>query len=531
MSFLSYRTPPKVADKSALELERKTISESSFYIGNNWLRKNRFGVWEARLSGKPFEIGAKYGILAKELIQQQEIVFVNDFSKAVPNKLKQFFLKHLIGLFNRKLDKHIPIEYLLEIYGGSFANSREFNSIAPAYLRVLNYHAAHDIGHALNDYQLVGCTSFSVKGSKTKDGQIISGRNFDFYSGDEFAKTKVISFFEPEQGHKFASLSWPGFSGVVSGMNVEGLTVTMNAAKSTLPRSSKTPISLLGRELLQYASNIEEAIALANKRDVFVSETIMVNSAKDNATVLIEKAPKQSDSFLPQQDVVVCANHFQSDRFASSDLNLENIEQSDSIYRFNKMKQLLNESEEVSSLRAADILRDRNGTNGEELGNGNPRAINQLIAHHSIIFQPGKLMMWISTEPWQVGEYLCYDLNKVFNLQEVPTNDIDEASYLIPADPFIKTKEYHDFITFRNLKFKINDFIYGFSKSAIDEHEEITFVNSNPNYYEAYMILGMYFKKLKQYEKAKVYFHQSLDRIVSSKEEEEKIKALIKKCK
>ena len=95
MSFLSYRTPPKVPDKSALDLKRTVVSDSTFSIGDNWLRKNRFGLWEAKLTGLPFEIGAKYGILAKELIQNQEIVFVNEFSKAVPGKFKQFFLKHL----------------------------------------------------------------------------------------------------------------------------------------------------------------------------------------------------------------------------------------------------------------------------------------------------------------------------------------------------------------------------------------------------------------------------------------------------
>jgi len=531
MSFLSYRTPPKVSDKSALDLKRTTVSDSTFSIGDNWLRKNRFGIWEAKLTGLPFEIGAKYGILAKELIQDQEIIFVNEFSKAVPRKFKQFFLKHLIGLFNRKLDKHIPLEYLLEIYGGSFANSRKFNSIAPAYLRVLNYHAAHDIGHALNDYQLVGCTSFSVRGSKTEDGQIISGRNFDFYSGDEFAKTKVISFVEPKEGHKFASLSWPGFSGVVSGMNVKGITVTMNAAKSTLPRSSKTPISLLGRELLQYASNLDEAIAIANKRDVFVSETIMVNSAPDNATVLIEKAPKQSDKFTTSSDTIICANHFQSELFAQSDLNLGNIDQSDSIYRFNKMKQLIDESKDINSEKAAQILRDRTGTNGNDLGNGNPRAINQLIAHHSVIFQPGQLKMWISTEPWQVGEYICYDLNKVFELNGVPNQDIDEQPLEIASDPFLETKEYQDFLKFRKFKFQLNEFIYNRSDFSLDEQSEEEFINSNPEYYEGYMILGMYFKKLKRYDKAKRYFKLALEKIVSSKEEEEKIKDLITKCK
>ena len=335
----------------------------------------------------------------------------------------------------------------------------------------------------------------------------------------------MISFFEPEQGHKFASLSWPGFSGVVSGMNVEGLTVTMNAAKSALPRSSKTPISLLGRELLQYASNIEEAIALANKRDVFVSETIMVNSAKDNGTVLIEKAPKQSDSFLPQQDVVVCANHFQSDRFASSDLNQRIL---------SKATQFTDSIKSATQrIRGSLFIKSSRHTSRSQWNKWRRIRQRQSKGNQSADRTP---FNHFSTRKIEDVDFyrtvagrrvFVLDLNKV--LQEVPTNDIDEASYLIPADPFIKTK-YHDFITFRNLKFKINDFIYGFSKSAIDEHEDHV-CQFNPNYYEAYMILGMYFKKLKQYEKAKVYFHQSLDRIVSSKEEEEKIKALIKKCK
>ena len=43
------------------------------------------------------------------------------------------------------------------------------------------------------------------------------------------------------------------------------------------------------------------------------------------------------------------------------------------------------------------------------------------------------------------------------------------------------------------------------------------------------MILGMYFKKLKQYDKAKMYFKLALDKVVASKEEEDKIKALMKK--
>ncbi len=92
----------------------------------------------------------------------------------------------------------------------------------------------------------------------------------------------MIYFIEPEKGHAFMSVSWAGMIGVMSGMNVKGLTVTINAGKSDMPDKAKTPISLVAREILQYAENIDQAIEIAKKRKVFVSESILVGSAQDN---------------------------------------------------------------------------------------------------------------------------------------------------------------------------------------------------------------------------------------------------------
>ena len=60
------------------------------------------------------------------------------------------------------------------------------------------------------------------------------------------------------------------------------------------------------------------------------------------------------------------------------------------------------------------------GMNNEKIGYTNEMAVNQYIAHHSIIFKPQKLQVWVSTSPYQLGEYVCYDLNQVFSSKESP---------------------------------------------------------------------------------------------------------------
>jgi penicillin V acylase-like amidase (Ntn superfamily) len=88
---------------------------------------------------------------------------------------------------------------------------------------MLNYHAAHDIGHALQNMNLVACTAFEVKGDKSVDSSMLIGRNMDFSSGDKFAENKIIAFCKPDRGYNFCYITWPGMIGVVSGMNNQGL--------------------------------------------------------------------------------------------------------------------------------------------------------------------------------------------------------------------------------------------------------------------------------------------------------------------
>lgn len=172
---------------------RTQIDSNTYLIGKNYLTKNKYGLWELYVEGDALERGLLIGSLTRELYHYQEDVFLAKVEDFVPSKTKQYFLKKFLAWYNRKMYKYVKEEYKAEIYGLSRYASSKYNHIAPPYLRVLYLHGAHDIGHALQDLALVGCSSFASWDEKTSDGKLLLARNFDFYVNDRFSKEKILS--------------------------------------------------------------------------------------------------------------------------------------------------------------------------------------------------------------------------------------------------------------------------------------------------------------------------------------------------
>ncbi|MEP7255718.1 MAG: C45 family peptidase [Ferruginibacter sp.] len=513
--------PPKPADMSSLQLQRTDHGDGFYTLKNNWFRHSKSGLYELYVEGDAFERGVINGKLTQELVVRQEDHFAEQINKMVPSKFKRGFLKYLIGWFNRNLDKNVTEEYKEEIYGVSESASSTYQYLGTNYQRILNYHAAHDIGHAVQNLALVGCTSFGTWGAMSMDSTMIIGRNFDFYVGDKFAEDKIVAFFNPKQGHKFMTVTWGGFVGAVSGMNDQGVSVTINAAKTSLPTGSATPVSLVTREILQYAKNIKEAIAIARSRKMFVSESFLVASAEDGKAVIIEKTPDSLDVYDPQKDFIVCTNHFQSNGLGKTKMNIEQENESASSYRYKRMMELLDANGKNTVQKTINILRDQKGLNNTNIGMGNEKAINQLIAHHSIVFEPKKLLVWVSTSPWQLGEYVAYDLNKIFALNGMKENrEIADSDLTIAADSFLLTTAYKNFQVFRALKQHIMDG---------GEINPDSLVASNPEFYNAYVLAGDYLYKKKQYAIALKNYQLALTKVIATKKEEDHIKDQIQK--
>ncbi len=486
-----------VPDISAYDLtipERVKLSDSSYTLGNNFLTKNQQGQWEMYVTGNPYELGLVTGSLTQELYHKQEDALLAKVGKMVPSATKQYLLRKFLAWFNRKMYRNIKEDHKKEIYGISKYASNAYDHIAKPYPRALYLHGAHDIGHALQDLALVGCSSFAAWGDQTEDGKLIIGRNFDFYVGDEFAKNKIIAFVDPDEGYKFMSVTWGGMIGVVSGMNDQGLTVTINAGKSQFPLVAKTPISLVTREILQFASNIEEAIAIAKKREVFVSESIFVGSAKDEKAAIIEVSPQNFGVYeVANGSQLICSNHFQSAAYANDKKNQKHILESHSKYRYQRMAELLEEAPKVTPEIAVAMLRNQEGLNEKQIGHGNEKALNQLLAHHGIVFQPEDLLVWVSSNPYQLGEFVAYDLNEVFKKRGMNQEavSVSKPRRNIAADSFLATDAFENYERYKSLRDKIQKAIASEEQIELDQLSKL--IRLNPNFWEAHYLAAKYY--------------------------------------
>jgi hypothetical protein len=528
----SLHDKPDISIYNATVPERVAISDSVFIAGNNFLTKNQHGLWELYVEGDPLERGMVTGLLTRELMQRQEAIFLGKVEQIVPSKSKQAFLRKFLAWFNRKMYQHVEEEFKAEIYGLSQFSSDTYDYIAPPYLRVLYLHGAHDIGHALQDLALVGCSSFAVWGENTSDGKLLIGRNFDFYAGDDFAEEKIVAFVNPSEGYKFMSVTWGGMIGVVSGMNMQGLTVTINAGKSKVPLVAKTPISLVTREILQYASTIEEAIAIAKGQEVFVSESIFIGSAKDGRAALIELSPSNFGVYqVANSSELICSNHFQSEAFVDDRRNKKQIEESHSQYRFERMEELIGKKKVLDPKAAVAILRNKDGLGDVPIGFGNEKALNQLLAHHGIVFKPNELKVWVSTNPYQLGEFVAYDLNEVFRRREnnPAFGSVSATSLTIDQDSFVSTDSFRHYEAYRILEREV--------EAAIEDKENVIasklaqLQRLNPNYWKAHYLAAKYYLQNHNKEAALAAFEKASALEITTVPDRKMVEKYIKKLR
>ncbi len=406
---LWYLTPPPSQEPPAHELEEPSPGDRRF--GPHRLL-SREGIWTQYTRGSAHERGYASALMSPDLRKRLEDQTLEAFHKSVPSPIGRYVLLRGTGLWAPRLDRFLLPHHLEEIAGGVDVGDDLFALLGPAYTRKVYYHALHDFGQAYLDTPfVVGCTGFVAGSEATAEGHWIVGRNFDFDGGTVFDRDKVVSFVVPETGYAFASVTFIGFVGVVTGMNSERIAVAINASGSDDPPVASTPMTMVMREVLESASSLDEVEAILAARRGFVSENVMVIDGKVGEAALFEVSSSRLERVPITTDLSV-ANHFRSESFAGDEQTRWRLEESTTAHRQARMDELLDEHRGSIDMEVAvAILRDREGAGGRQLPAGHRWALNADIATHSVVMDATSGTIWVSRYPNTAGGYVAYDLD------------------------------------------------------------------------------------------------------------------------
>jgi hypothetical protein len=398
-----------------------------------WLDRREYGINHLILQGPPFARGKLSGELTGPLLLAQEETLVAKLQTWLPSKiLLQGVVLGSIAWF-QGVDQYFDPAFVQEMYGTSLSAPKSFDYLADGFTRQVAYHGLHEVGQRMVDqgFEDMGCTVVALP---YKTGYVL-GRNFDFEGGRIFDTEKIVKWVFPDKGYAFASVIWAGMVGAVTGVNERGVYISINAGGSADYRRIGTPSTLVALKVLEEAANVPEALKILETAQMFITDIFVVTDASGQM-VRVEKSPERM-AVMPLEGSRIVTNHLISPQFKDDPINQFRINELTTIARFQRGLERLNGLPEAKSALEAEtqvleILRDKGvDSYGQPLNLGNRRAIDALIATHSVIYNSVDRVLFVSQGPAVAGPFLGFDLKESFRTRR----PVQVAT--LPADPMV----------------------------------------------------------------------------------------------
>jgi isopenicillin-N N-acyltransferase-like protein len=250
------------------------------------------------VSGSPEEIGEQIGALALRPAQRL---------KQIPYDLAK--LQHTEHLFPILLQVgKVMLPQFLDDYRKEMAAMSKSGDMDIDLLTVVN---------TIDDLDRIGgCSSITIEPAHSATGGMLMARNLDYSPiPEDVPNYTLITVYHPRGKLSFASVGFPGWLGVLSGMNEAGLTLATHDVKQSADHSPAftpigTPMTLSFRRVLEECRTVAEAERLMKsvKRTTYLSIAV---ADKQNCAIL-ELTPKSVVVRRPENGMLLCTNHFRS---------------------------------------------------------------------------------------------------------------------------------------------------------------------------------------------------------------------------
>jgi hypothetical protein len=165
-----------------------------------------------------------------------------------------------------------------------------------------------------------GCSTLVAEPARSATGKLLFGRNLDWPPFGPLPEFPLVVVCKPAGKHAFASVTWPGLVGVLSGMNDAGLCLAVDeiyAAADGSPRfdSAGVPAILAFRRVLEECTTVEEAEKLLRPLHRTIHVALTVCDTQHGA--VFEITSKSLAVRRPVDGINICTNHFRSEELGT----------------------------------------------------------------------------------------------------------------------------------------------------------------------------------------------------------------------
>lgn len=356
-------------------------------------------------AGSPFERGRAYGRGAADRITVSVGIYEEPLRR---QGLDWETVRRIAGRYLPRLEGFSPT-LAEEIRGIAAGCERPVEDIVALNARTeLLYDKS--LREGLDTAPPDGCTGAIALPGNTSDGHMLHGQNWDWL--DACKDSAVVVRMEYEDGMRVMTFVEAGIL-ARAGMNSHGIAVTGNFLTTpSKPAEKAVPIPLVRRRVIESATLHEAVGEVLNSPRSFCNN-MMISDAQGEA-VDLETTPEECFWELPEQGLLVHANHFRTQAARAKVKDTGLMASPDSIYRDRRVEQHLRQraghvTREDLQAAFADTYGQPRGVCRSPTPETNERAPTSTVA--SLVMDTTAGHMWVARAPYeQPARYTRYDL-------------------------------------------------------------------------------------------------------------------------
>lgn len=219
------------------------------------------------VEGSPREMGLQHGALLREDIQRviQDVIVEGEGGGD---------LEALLAGADA-MERHLPDDIREELRG--LAEAAEVD-----YRRLVALQLFGDVRRGQ------GCTSFAAFGAATVDGELIAGRNMDYWDHGVSAYAAILLHVRPESGHEFVTCSWAGIINGWTALSDEGLVASNNSAYGGDDSLEGLSTCFMVRKVVQFAGSVEEGIEIVRATPRACGTSLLIAGGEPPDAAIVE---------------------------------------------------------------------------------------------------------------------------------------------------------------------------------------------------------------------------------------------------